>query len=161
MEHEFSFNGQRSEEKVLEVVKNHPLVLFFPGLKLILMIFASIVLVFLWKSQYSGMLSLIFFVLGLGAFSRAYYNYSQSAFIVTSQRILNVEQVGFWKRKITETEINRIQSVSSDLSGMFKVIFKYGSLMVKTAGTSQETDIVVKDVPNPYEVQQKIAKLIK
>jgi len=161
MDHEFSFNGQRPEEKVLQVVKNHPLVIFLPGLKLVLFVFVATVLILVWKNQYSGLVGMVFAVMGLGIFSRSYYNFSQSVLIITNQRLMYVDQIGFWKRKIIEAEINRIQSVSSDLSGMFKVIFKYGNLIVKTAGTGQESDIIVRDIPNPYLVQQALAKLIK
>ena len=38
MSKEFTFNGQRPDETVEEIVKNHPFVLFWPGVKTIIVL---------------------------------------------------------------------------------------------------------------------------
>ena len=160
MNHEFSFNGQRKDEEVVEVVKNHPFVLFWPGLQTVLSCaVGAAIMIFFSSSQVSGPLLLIFIVIGLGIFGRSYYNYSQSVLLITNQRLINVYQDGFWKRKITETELDKIQDVSSETKGLFKIVLKFGDLVVRTAGASAGTEIQVKNIANPYEVQQRIAKM--
>lgn len=42
MSKEFSFHGQRAGEEVTSVVKNHPIILFFPGLKTIIVLLLGI-----------------------------------------------------------------------------------------------------------------------
>jgi len=158
--HEFSFNGQRENEKVVEVVKNHSFVLFWPGLQAVFACaIGAGIMIFFSGSQISGVLLLIFIVIGIGIIGRAYYNYAQSVLIATNQRLLYVHQDGFWKRTITETDLNKIQDVSSETKGFLKSMLKFGNLIIRTAGATAGTEIIVNDIPNPYEVQQRIAKM--
>jgi hypothetical protein len=159
MDKTFSFSGQKPGERVVSVIKNHPIILFSPGLKSIIALVAGISVFLFWPSQYSGMVLLIFILIAFAIFFRTFYDYSQSVFVVTNQRVISVDQHGFWKRKITETEIEKIQDVSSETSGIFRTMFKFGNLMIRTAGVSQGSEIVVKNIANPYQVQQKIVAI--
>lgn len=98
-------------------------------------------------------------MISFAIFFRAFYDYNQSMFVITNQRIINVGQKGFWKRKITETDLDKIQDVASETSGIWRTMFKYGNLIIRTAGASSGTEIVVENIANPYEVQQEIAKI--
>jgi uncharacterized membrane protein YdbT with pleckstrin-like domain len=153
---EFSFNGQRAGEKVLHIVKNHPFVLFWPGLKAVFFLAAAVADFLLWSNQFSGPLALILTVVAFGMFFRSYYDYSQSTFVITNLRVIYVDQNGFWKRKIIEAERSRIQDISSNTAGIFRTMLKFGDLIIRTAGTSEGSEIVVKNIPNPYNIQQKI-----
>lgn len=159
MSKEFSFNGQRHGERVALVVKNHPIILFWPGLKTIIILILGISVMLFWSSGYSGMLLLICALVAFAIFFRAFYDYSQSVFVLTNQRIINVRQRGFWRRKITETDLEKIQDVASETSGIWRTMFKFGDLIIRTAGVSQGSEIMVKNIANPYEVQQEIAKI--
>ena len=159
MSKEFSFHGQRAGEKVTSVIKNHPIILFLPGLKTILVLLLGISAMLFWSSSYSGLFLLICTVISFAIFFRAFYDYTQSMLVITNQRVINVGQNGFWKRKITETDFEKIQDVASETSGIWRTMFKYGNLIIRTAGASQGTEIVVENIANPYEVQQEIAKI--
>lgn len=155
----FTFSGQRQGERVFDVIKNHPFVLLFPGLKSVVTLVAGISVYLFWPSQYSGIVILLAILVAFGIFFRNYFDYSQSVFVISNQRVISVDQNGFWKRKITETEINKIQDVSSETSGMLRTMFKYGDLVIRTAGVSQGSEIRVKNIANPYQTQQRIASL--
>lgn len=159
MEKSFSFSGQRQSEKVIEVIKNHPFILLFPGLKSVLFLVAGIAVYLFWPSQYSGMILFVAILVALGIFFRTYFDYSQSVFVITNQRIISVDQDGFWKRKITETEIDKIQDASSETSGVLRTMFKFGDLVIRTAGVSQGSEIRVKNIANPYQIQQRIVSI--
>lgn len=156
MSEEYTFNGQRRGERISTVVKNHPFVLLWPGIQFVLMAVVGIAVILFWSNQLSGPIAMVFFAVGAGLFFRHYYTYNQSVFIITSQRVIYVDQRGFWTRKIVETELSQIQEVSSDTSGVVKTIVHFGDLHIKTAGTSQGGEIVVKNIARPYDVQQKI-----
>lgn len=157
MEHTYSFSGQRSGEKVVEVIKNHPFVLFFPGLKSVVFLVAGVAIYLLWPSQYSGMVLLIFILIAFAIFFRVFFNYSQSIFLITNQRVINVDQKGFWKRNIIETEHEKITAVSTDTSGFIKTMLKYGDLIIRVSGAGNDQALHIKNIPSPYEIQQKIA----
>ena len=141
------------------MIKNHPIILFLPGLKTILVLLLGISAMLFWSSSYSGLFLLICTVISFAIFFRAFYDYNQSMLVITNQRVINVGQNGFWKRKITETDFEKIQDVASETSGIWRTMFKYGNLIIRTAGASQGTEIVVENIANPYEVQQEIAKI--
>ncbi|MEK9155863.1 MAG: PH domain-containing protein [Patescibacteria group bacterium] len=157
MEKEYSFNGQRAREGVVAVIKNHPYVLFLPGLKAIVLWLLAAALIFSWSNEYSGLFAFILFVVGLSFLGRSYFVYSQSTLLITNQRVINIGQTGFWVRRITETELANIQDVSSHTSGVFRTMLKFGDLIIRTSGAAQGSEIIVKNIPNPYEVQQVIA----
>lgn len=158
-EDDFTFNGQRKGEKVLRVVRNHPIILTLPIIKTLFFLALGILTLIQWPGEYSGLVLIVCVLAACGVFSRSYYDYSQSVFLITNDRVINVDQEGFWARKITETDLDKIQSATSQTSGIWRVMFKFGNLIIHTAGTSREEEIVVKNIPNPYEVQQSIGKI--
>lgn len=160
-EEEFSFNGQRTGEKVVLLVRNHPFIFVWPGLKAIFFILLGIATLLYINSSASGFVLVIMLIIAAGILSRVIYDFISSVFVVTSERVICVDQNGFFDRKITETEKEKIQDVASKTKGMFKIMFKFGDLVIRTAGASKGEEIVVRNIPNPYEVQQKIASLIK
>lgn len=162
MSKEFTFNGQRPDETVEEIIKNHPLVLFWPGIKTIItLLIPAAALIFWGASLPFTITTLICVPLALGVFSRAFYIYSTSVLLITSERVLYLDQKNFFIRKIVETNLDKIQDVSSDTSGMLKTAFNYGDLIIRTAGASKGTEIIIKNIPNPYQAQQEITKRIE
>jgi uncharacterized membrane protein YdbT with pleckstrin-like domain len=80
------------------------------------------------------------FVLGIywlfvwmGAFG-AYTDYYLDQFIVTTHRIIRIEQIGFWDREVSTLHMNRVQDVMTDVHGLFAELFGYGMLSIETAG---------------------------
>ena len=158
---EFTFKGQHPDEEIEEIKKNHPFVMFWPGLKVVVLLAIPVLILIFWGA--SSLFSLATFICVLVAvaiFSVSYYEYSSSVFILTNQRVMNLEQKGFFKRKITETGLEKIQDVASDMNGMIKTSLNFGDLIVRTAGVTKGEEIVAKNISNPYDLQQKIIKLI-
>lgn len=140
------------------VVRNHPFILFWPGLKAVFFLLIGIAALMLLKGDFPALIFLVCIVVGIGIFARSYFDFSQSVFLITTERLLYVDQEGFWKKRIIETDRDKVQDVSSRVSGVSKIILKYGDLIIRTAGASVGSEIVVKDIPNPYEVQQSITR---
>lgn len=74
--------------------------------------------------------------------------------ILTDQRLIDVDQKGFFDRRILICSLDRVQNVNSKVGGLLPTIFKYGTLEIKTA---DQTDwLVFKEIPFPNEVQAKM-----
>jgi len=158
---EFTFDGQRADECVEEVVKNHPYVLFAPGLKSVLILAIPVaVLIFMGASATFTFVAFLSVLAVFSIFGKSYYEYSASVLIITNFRVLYLDQKGFFRRKIIETNLDKIQDVSSDTGGMLKTALDFGDLVIRTAGASTGSEIVVKNIPSPYQVQQIISKRI-
>lgn len=156
---EFTFHGQRQGEQVKMIVKNHPFILFVPGLKAVLAITVGVAIIMFWDNWNAGPFGLICFLISILFVARRIYNFTQSVFIVTNHRVINVEQNGYLHRKITETELHQIQDITSQMDGITRILLKYGDLVIRTAGVSAGSEIVVKNVPQPYDVQQKVTMI--
>ena len=91
-------------------------------------------------------------------FSQAYYLYSSSVFLITSERVIYLDQRSVFRRIIIETNLDKIQDISSDTKGPVRTSLDFGNLIIRTAGASAGSEIVVRNIPAPYEIQQEITK---
>jgi len=160
---------QKSYEKIEYLLRRHPIT-FLPILFLfIVLILVPVALYFLIASIYPQMLNgptsfplLILFAsiyyLSIYLFFYAQFiDFYLDLWIVTNDRIVDIEQFGLFSRTTSELDLYRIQDVSVNISGFFPTIFKYGNVTVKTA--SSNSDIVFRNVPNPNQVRQGLIQL--
>lgn len=115
----------------------------------------------------NGVLSYPLIVLGASAyclfiwlfFFFSFIDYYLDTWIITSERIINIEQKGFFSRVISEQRLFRIQDVTSEVQGFFPTIFRYGEVYVQTAGSKER--FTFKEVPEPDQVRDMIIKLVE
>lgn len=159
---EFTFDGQRADESVEEVVKNHPFILFWPGFKSVVLLAIPVaVLMFFGATTFFTLATFVVVLVVFSIFGRAWYEFSASVFIITNQRIMYLDQVGFLKRRIIETNLDKIQDVASKTDGMIRTSLDFGDIVIRTAGASAGSEIVIKNIAHPYQVQQAISKRIQ
>ena len=158
---EFTFDGQRADESVEEVVKNHPYILLWPGLKSVCLLAVPIAVLIFWGASTAFTIAtFLALLIAFSIFGTTYYEFASSVLIITNQRVLYLDQKGFFRRKITETNLDKIQDVASDTSGMIRTSLDFGDLIIRTAGASAGSEITVKNIAHPYQVQQAISKRI-
>lgn len=81
-------------------------------------------------------------------------NYYLDAWVVTDRRIIDIEQYGFWNRKVSECRLDRVQDISAEVKGFFRTILGFGSVYIQTAAEAER--FIMKDVPNPNGVKDAI-----
>ena len=79
-----------------------------------------------------------------------------SVYIVTNQRIRQVKQSGLFKRTVVDLGLNKIQTVSYNIPGIFGGMFGYGTLLIQT----QVGDMMIKTVSHPEEIYNKLQNVI-
>ena len=89
----------------------------------------------------------------------SFVDYYLDVWIVTTERILNIEQKGLFSRQVSEQRLSRIQDVTSEVTGFFPTILDYGTVYIQTAG--EQVRFVFKQVPNPRQVAKKIIAIIE
>jgi len=77
--------------------------------------------------------------------------------VITNDRIVDMEQFGLFQRTTTELDLFRIQDVTATIHGVFPTLFNYGDLHIKTA--SINTDIVFRNIPDPNGVRERVIQL--
>ncbi|MBC7471757.1 MAG: PH domain-containing protein [candidate division SR1 bacterium] len=111
-------------------------------------------------------------ILLLTTFTLFFHNYYLSLQIVTSERIIDIDQRGLFLREVSELPIDNIEDVSYNQNGFWGTIFNYGDVIVQTAGSTlgQSSDpkaendrkingFVFNNVPNPAYISATISQL--
>ena len=84
-------------------------------------------------------------------------NYYLDVWIITDERIVDIEQFSLFSRDISEFRMDRIQDITIDVKGVIPTLLGFGDLHVQTAGMHHEFHI--REVPNPYEIKDRITRI--
>jgi uncharacterized membrane protein YdbT with pleckstrin-like domain len=117
-----------------------PIVMPHPFLNIGLRLFVSIYYLSIW----------IFF------FSQ-FTDYYLDINIVTSDRIIDINQKGLFGRSVAELDLTRVQDVHSTIKGIIPTLMNFGTVEVQTAAT--EENFVFEQVHDPHKVRQRILEL--
>lgn len=155
----FTFRGQRPDEEVRLVVRRHPIVFFWPLLQsTIALAFIVLALIFWGLSDIFYIVVTVLILIIFSLIFKISFIYSNSFCLVTNQRVINVDQRGFFNRVITETDYAKIQEVTNSTAGMIGTTFNIGEINILTAG--KESQLTIRNIPDPYSIQQEITKNI-
>ncbi|MCR4278788.1 MAG: PH domain-containing protein [bacterium] len=105
------------------------------------------------------------FVLGLSIFVlfailflyQQYLDYYLDTWVVTDQRILNIEQHGLFARTVSELRLFRIQDVTAEIHGFLHTMFNYGDVHIQTAGETQRFEF--EEIEDPNTVAKMVLDL--
>lgn len=78
--------------------------------------------------------------------------------IVTSSRVIDIEQHGLFARTISELHLDRIQDITTTSRGIAATTFGFGSITVTTAEAKERFQF--QDMPDPEAVRTLIFKLV-
>lgn len=153
----YQFHGQRTNEEVLLLSKKHPFVLFHPFLisTLVLLIpvaMASLISVGIILS----VTVVVCIVFALIHATLAWFAWRNTTFLLTTERVVFLEQRGLVHREFVESMLANIQQVAHEVKGVRQTLFRYGNIALYTSGSQQP--IIIRDMPDPYELQQEILR---
>ncbi|MFH1745337.1 MAG: PH domain-containing protein [bacterium] len=163
--------NQLPHEKVLKIVRKD----FFILLKLIvsMIILAVLPLVFFYliliasPEIFKGEVSYPIIVLSASAYYLfvwlfsffSFIDYYLDVWIITDERIIDIEQRGFFSRVISEQKLSRIQDVTSETSGAIQTLLGYGDVFVQTAAERER--FFFHEISCPDGVRDMIIKLVE
>lgn len=109
----------------------------------------------LFTSQLSFILLAFYYVVVFGmAILVSFINWYFNVYIVTDQRVVDVDFVNVIYREVASTRLNLIQDVTVKTSGVIRAFFDYGDVFIQTAGTEANFDFHA--VPHPQQVAHEI-----
>ena|SRR3989344_314392 len=79
-------------------------------------------------------------------------------FIVTSERIIDIDFINLLNKKFAATRIAKVEDVTMRTGGFIKAMFDYGDVLVQTA--SKEHQFGMNSVPHPDRVVRIINQLM-
>lgn len=150
----------REGEDVLRIIRRYMLTFFWSYMMLLLFIvgpFFFIVPLFRWGM--SGMI-VFFGTLFIGVFLalRTFMTWFFNALVVTTERVIDIDQRGFFHRTTSEIPYEDIADVMARRKGILQTIFRYGDIIITTDG---EVQYIVRSVKRPERVQDIILKCVE
>lgn len=88
-----------------------------------------------------------------------FINWYFNVYIVTNERLVDVDFVNILYREVSSTRLNLIQDVTVKTGGVIRAVFDYGDVFIQTAGT--ETNFDFHAVPHAQQVAREIEKLME
>ncbi len=161
MHHRFNTHeiDLRSGEYLVSIMRKHWFVLFMrviPFKILFLLPFGALAVIPATGMSDAQIATIVFFgafwmlVLLMIIFT-IWTNYYLDIWIVTNQRIMDIEQKTLFNREVKTLRMETVQDVQTDKVGVFQEFLDFGTLRVQTAGTGG-TDAKIVGIPKPsYE----------
>lgn len=80
-------------------------------------------------------------------------NYRLDVWIITTQRIIDVEQRGLFNREISEFLISNVQDITTEVPNIIMTFLDFGNMTIQTAG---HKNFVVREIPRLEEAKKII-----
>ncbi|MBI3397612.1 hypothetical protein HY045_04005 [Candidatus Woesebacteria bacterium] len=158
----FGFATQDSKEKVILLLRRHPITNIPWILIAAIMLVAPFILTnfpllsFLpIRFQLVGIL--LWYLLLLAYVFESFLDWYFNVNIITDQRVIDVDFVNLIYREMTDADLEKIQDSTVILGGVTRAIFNFGSLLIQTAGEIPEIEFT--DIPNPDEASRVLHNL--
>lgn len=160
------FEGKEDEEDVVLVLHRHWFILSLKVFVVIassllpfvaLVVFSSIIVTYNLISIFSFLCITYYLLIWYWLFY-VITMYTLDNWIVTTKRIIDSLQNGFFNRRVSELHLEKIQDVSYRITGLIPTFFNYGVVEIQTAGKEQK--FLFEQVANPQRVKDIIMELI-
>lgn len=162
------FPSQQPDEKILIVVREHWFRLFIKVAVVALLLLLPAILrallgddlPLLDTERGAAIIALVlrFYYLGLLlALFVVWILYYLNLHIVSEERIVDIDQTGLLNHIVSELNIETIEDVSSQTTGLFGNLLNYGTVFIQTAGATERFQF--EKVPNPARIASVILEL--
>lgn len=95
----------------------------------------------------------IYFLAALLAAFVIWFDYYLDVWIVTDKRIIDVEQIGMFRRKTSEFMLSRVQDITVEIPSFIATLLHYGNIRVQTAG---QEGFEAHDIPHADKIKDII-----
>jgi len=167
----YNLPGRLPNEKIIKIIRRDGFILF-KRLVLVLVLtglpaLVGLMMLRLYPNLLQGEISYPLIALAISGYALfiwlfsffSFIDYYLDVWLITSERIIDVRQEGFFSRTVAELKLFQVQDVTSELKGISKFIFGYGDVYVQTAGEVQR--FAFKQIPDPEVVRDIIIKLVE
>ncbi len=149
----------REDEELIAVLHSHPVTYLWSFTKTLLLIAVPLLFSgFFLSHAWSAVILLILELLALLYGFHAWFVWYFDSFLITSQRIIDIQQKSIFHRSVSETALSKIQDLSYTVPGFFGTLFNYGTIAVSTASDKQ---LSLTFVSRPQHIQEVLAELLR
>lgn len=164
----FHFKGQKDGEEVIAVIHRHWFNIFQHFVMIFFMLLALVgsyallpaLFPILTSDDFNSIflfLENLFAMLTFIMFFMIWIDYYFDVWIVTNRRVINIEQKGLFSRDVSEVELDKIQDVTTEVTGVIPTFINFGDVQIQTAGTQEK--FLFRNVPDPYRTKDLLMRL--
>jgi len=158
-----SFDNQDASENIILVLRSHPFTLIKPIFITIIMLLVPVLLRSVGMfdflpSNYQAASLILWFMIIFGFAFEVFLVWFFSVYIITDERIIDVDFVSLIHKDISSAKIDKIEDVTTVTGGALQSMFDFGSIKIQTAGA--KTEIVFENIPHPSRVTKLLNELI-
>lgn len=151
------FTGQRADETVNLVCRQHIIALSGAVLMFVIGIVAAVAIALTWQSDIA-----MYGAAGLSLIAAAvlfwrWVGWYFSVYIVTNQRVRQVKQKGLFKRSVIEINLDRVQNISYKIPGMVGSLCNFGMIILQT----RAGDLVMRKIPHCEQIYVDLADAVQ
>ena len=156
----YRFEGQDPEEKILLLLRAHPITnlsWIVPAILVFLLPFTAPKALQLLNLDLPalpdnfGILFLVInYLLVLAIVFEGFLHWYFNVYIVTDKNIIDVDFHSLLFKNIDVAPLRNIEDASSSMGGILNSVFNYGDVFIQTAGTARNIDFA--SVPKPHQV---------
>lgn len=157
------FVSQDPEEKIILFLRKHPITNVGWILVAILIALAPLVLsnfpllTFL-PERFQFVAILIWYLVVLAFVYEKFLSWFFNVFIITDERVIDVDFLNLIYREMTAANIDKIQDVTVQIGGVIRSLFNYGNVLIQTA--AEVPLIEFNAVPRPDKVSRVLRDLM-
>jgi len=147
-------------EEVVEIIRKHWGSFILSAAKILIAFFIPFFLLPFLADSYKGFMA--FFVLFLIALMYAIHlwiSWYNDMFIITNQRMININQKSLISKEVSEVDLNNIQGATYEISGVLAMMFNYGSVKIQASGINDIVEIA--EATAPKDLQDRIINLAR
>jgi hypothetical protein len=155
------FINEQKDEAVVLLLRAHPVTNLGWILMVLLMLALPIALpweqIFPIPGKFIFMGKLIAYLLTLGYAFENFLDWYYSIFVVTNERVVDIDFVNLLTRQVSYATLNHIEEPSMSSGGFVQSMFRYGNVHIPTA--AEISTIEARAVPYPERVISIISEL--
>ena len=149
----------KPDEEILSIIRRYGLTYFWSWILIIILLIVPFFFMF-WLFNQAMWGTIIFFVLiffALFFLFRTVFLWRNNVLIITTHRIIDYDQKGFFEKIISDVPYDQVEDVSGRIRGVFGTVFRYGNVNIQTG--RGKVRIVIDRVKQPVFVQQEINEI--
>lgn len=147
-------------EEVITIVLHHHAITYAKQIAITtVLILGSFFLMFALFSMGEIGVALFCALLITGIFygGREFYIWYANVCILTNQRLVDIDQRGFFQKTVSDIDLEKILDISYSVKGISQTIFQIGTIKVQASGAN----LILKNIKDPGKVNQLLVDLIR
>ena len=161
-----------SDEKILMIIRSHPVTQIGWILIALLLMLVPLLVPFLSITRFLPVrfevaTIVLWYLLSVSVVIDGFLGWYYNVFVITDERIIDVDFIHLVYKNITCTKTDRIEDVTFSVSGFLPSLLNYGNVLIETAGEAialqpDDTSAAIEMIgaPEPARVSKLINELM-